>query len=162
MLKTVARTPEKGSPMLGDCPAIAEKVIGFVLENFAERISLEDLAKQVGLTRYNFCRRFQKECGITPMRWLWSFRTMLAKELIVLDPTWSLTDVAFACGFTSSAHFSRTYKQMFGERPSEFRRRAQADYKLARTPFPRSYVRPLGSEDRSLMRKTALAAIVNG
>jgi AraC-like DNA-binding protein len=87
---------------------------------------------------------------------------MLAKELIVLDPTWSLTDVAFACGFTSSAHFSRTYKQMFGERPSEFRRRAQADYKLARTPFPRSYVRPLGSEDRSLMRKTALAAIVNG
>jgi AraC-like DNA-binding protein len=95
------------------------------------------------------------------MRWLWNFRTMLAKELIVMDPTWSLTDVAFTCGFTSSAHFSRTYKQMFGESPSELRRRAQADYKLARTPLPRSNVRPLGSEDRSLMLRTALAAIGN-
>jgi transcriptional regulator GlxA family with amidase domain len=161
MFKTVARTPKPSSRMLADCPAIAEKVIGFVLENFGEHLGLEDLAKEVGLTRYNFCRRFQKECGITPMRWLWNFRTMLAKELIVMDPTWSLTDVAFTCGFTSSAHFSRTYKQMFGESPSELRRRAQADYKLARTPLPRSNVRPLGSEDRSLMLRTALAAIGN-
>lgn len=161
MFKTAAMTPEPRSRMLTDCPAIVEKVIGFVLENFAERLGLEDLAKVVGLTRYNFCRRFQKECGITPMRWLWNFRTMLAKELIMMDPSWSLTDVAFSCGFTSSAHFSRTYKQMFGESPSELRRRAQADYQLASTPFMRANVRPLGSADRSLMLKTALAAIGN-
>src|SRR5690606_33695587 len=77
---------------------------------------------EAGMTRFNFCRRFQKECGITPMRWLWTFRTLLAGEFIRLDPRWSLTDVAFACGFTSSAHFSRSFKQTFGKTPSQFRK----------------------------------------
>src|SRR4051812_31305636 len=89
-------------------PRIATKVIPFILENFAEEVNLEDLAREAGMSRFNFCRRFHKECGVSPMRWLWNFRTILAHEFIALDPKWSLTDVAFSCGFTSSAHFSRS------------------------------------------------------
>lgn len=104
------------------CPRIAERVVAFVLENFAEEIELDDLATEAGLSRFNFCRRFQKECGISPMRWLWNFRTILASEFITLDPKWSLTDVAFSCGFTSSAHFSRSFKAMFRVSPSAYRK----------------------------------------
>lgn len=97
-------------------------VMSFVLERFADEISLDDLAAAAGLSRYNFCRRFHRECGVTPMRWLWTFRTLLAAEFIRLDPTWSLTDVAFSCGFTSSAHFSRSFKGVVGQSPSLFRK----------------------------------------
>ncbi len=101
---------------------IVESVVSFVLNNFADEINLDDLAREAGMTRFNFCRRFHKECGVPPMRWLWNFRTILAAEFINLDPRWSLTDVAFSCGFSSSAHFSRSFKTMFEKSPSKYRK----------------------------------------
>src|SRR4051812_6958890 len=98
-------SPSMTSEIKLSCPKIAEKVVAYVLANFAEDIDLDDLAEEAGLSRFNFCRKFQRECGISPMRWLWNFRTILAAEFITLDPKWSLTDVAFSCGFSSSAHF---------------------------------------------------------
>jgi AraC-like DNA-binding protein len=109
------------------CPRVAEKVVAYVLENFAEEIELDDLASEAGLSRFNFCRKFQRECGVSPMRWLWNFRTLLAAEFMTLDPRWSLTDVAFSCGFTSSAHFSRSFKAMFKVSPSAFRKARAAE-----------------------------------
>jgi transcriptional regulator GlxA family with amidase domain len=108
---------------------LAQAAIAFVLENFSEEVTLDDLAEAAGMTRFNFCRRFQKECGISPIRWLWSFRAILAAEFIALGPEWPLTDVAFACGFTSSAHFSRAFKQMYRTSPSAFRKAQKSQRK---------------------------------
>ncbi len=119
-----ALEPAQTSGSCAAFPKIAEKVIAYVLEAFAEEISLEDLAREAGMSRFNFCRRFHKECGLPPMRWLWNFRTQLAAEFILLDPRWSLTDIAFSCGFTSSAHFSRSFKAAFGKSPSQFKKEA--------------------------------------
>jgi AraC family transcriptional regulator len=107
-------------------PGIAEAVVAYVLANFAEEISLDDLAREAGLSRFNFCRRFHRECGLPPMRWLWTFRAALAAEFIAIDPRWSLTDVAFSCGFTSSAHFSRSFRAAYGMSPSQYRKGALA------------------------------------
>lgn len=101
-------------------------IIEYVMVNFAEEITLEDLSNAASMSRFNLCRRFQQECGVTPMRWLWAFRTLLAAEFMTLDPYWSLTDVAFSCGFTSSAHFSRSFKQQFKMSPSAYRKTKQA------------------------------------
>ncbi len=102
--------------------SLITKILPFILDRFADELTLDDLADACGMTRFNFCRRFGAEHGVPPMRWLWNFRTVLAGEFITLDPQWSLTDIAFACGFTSSAHFSRSFKAMFSVSPSAFRR----------------------------------------
>lgn len=136
-------------------PRIATKILPFVLESFADEIELEDLAREAGMTRFNFCRRFHKECGVTPMRWLWSFRTILAAEFIGLDPKWSLTDVAFACGFTSSAHFSRSFRAMFKTSPSAFRKDA-----LLRDDGSTRQAGLLG-DNRGLVARAAQAAIAS-
>jgi len=112
-------------------PPLAAPVIAYVLANFAESIALEDLAQAAGLSRFNFCRRFHRECGLPPMRWLWNFRTLLAAEFIGLGPQWSLTDIAFSCGFTSSAHFSRTFKSMFGKSPSQYKKLVQVQTSIS-------------------------------
>lgn len=126
----IENTADVASPFLGNAPEIARRVIGFVLANFADEIRLEDMADAAGMSRFNFCRRFHKDCGLPPIRWLWNFRVVLAYEFIALDPRWSLTDVAFACGFTSSAHFSRSFKAVFSQSPSAFRKeRLAADGK---------------------------------
>ena len=105
---------------------MVKRVLAYVIENFAEELSLDDLANAARLSKFNFCRRFAKEAGTTPMRWVWIFRVLLAAEFIKLDPRWSLTDVAFSCGFASSAHFSRLFKQVMGIAPSTLRHEQQS------------------------------------
>ena len=141
------------------CPDIAQLVIPYIVENFAEEISLADLAEYAGMNRFHFCRRFQKECDITPMRWLWNFRALLAAEFIRLDPNWSLTDIAFACGFTSSAHFSRAFKKIHGLSPSRYRREVRtvihASIVKARIAFDDMF-----TNNAAVAQKTAHRALV--
>lgn len=93
-----------------------------MIEKFSEEIDLEDLAEAAGISRFNLCRNFQKKYGVSPIKWLWLFRTLLAAEFIEIAPDWSLTDIAFTCGFTSSSHFSRSFHQILGVSPSKYRR----------------------------------------
>ena len=99
--------------------SLLDKTLEFVVERLGEDISLEELAEYLGTSRFSLCRRFQQRFGVTPIRWLWNFRALLAHQFIEIEPRWSLTDVAFFCGFTSSAHFSRFFRQVHGNSPSQ-------------------------------------------
>ena len=114
-----------------DDPLVA-RVMRYIMEHIAEEICLEDLLELVDGQAHLLYRRVQRRLGMSPMRIVWLIRTILANELIKLSPDWSLTDVAFSCGFTSSAHFSRLFKQTFGTTPSRVRRAAMLDEARAR------------------------------
>lgn len=96
-------------------------VLEFVTHHIDDVLSLGDLARVAGMSRFSFCRLFHRAYGVSPMRWLWQFRLSLAKELTMVQPHWLLTDVAIACGFTSSAHFSRAFRSQFGMSPTAMR-----------------------------------------
>jgi transcriptional regulator GlxA family with amidase domain len=136
-----------------------ELVLEYVAENFAEEITLDDMAAAAGLSRFSLCRWFQRRFGVSPVRWLWMFRALLAHELISLEPRWSLTDIAFATGFTSSAHFSRFFRQVFGMPPSTLK--AEAEAKMA-SAGRRSCALPFESlleGNLAQVRKAAVAAL---
>ena len=116
---------------------VMRKVINHILDNFADDINLDDLAMAAGISKFNLCRKFQKRYGVSPMRWLWIFRATVAAEFIKSAPSWSLTDVAFNCGFGSSAHFSRTFVAVHGQSPSQFRQGVIVENKkkCKRTPL---------------------------
>lgn len=103
-------------------PASVYKAIKYMLDNFSEEINLDDVAMASDITKFNLCRNFQRRYGLSPMKWLWTFRTMLAAEFIQIAPAWSLTDIAFLSGFSSSAHFSRSFCSLIGSSPSRFRK----------------------------------------
>ena len=88
-----------------------------LLANIGEEITLDDLAKFSGLSKFGLIRAFRKKFNMPPMRWLWRIRAILARELLVMSKNWSLTDIAFMCGFTSSSHFSRFMKTEFNVSP---------------------------------------------
>lgn len=154
------------TPSASNYSRIVERVVTYVLSNFAEEINLDDLAREAGMSRFNFCRRFHKECGVPPMRWLWNFRTILAAEFISLDPRWSLTNVAFSCGFSSSAHFSRSFKSMFAKSPSRYRREMQdlhgADSeKQLNLPPNQDAFDLMYTNNENVVRRAADAALAN-
>ena len=136
--------------------AMHQNVIAYVLSNVGEEITLDDLSAAAGLSRFEFSRKFQRLSGVSPMRWLWTFRAVLAAEMITIDPHWSMTDVAFACGFSSSAHFSRSYKEANGCSPSQHRKVALALPKPAvkRTTLP-------GEFDSAAAQRAVAASVKN-
>jgi transcriptional regulator GlxA family with amidase domain len=95
--------------------------IACAVERYQDRLSLGDLAKAAALPTNTLTRMFNRRYGMSPMRWVWRFRTILAAECIARAPEWSLAEIATHCGFTSAAHFSRRFRELFQESPSRFR-----------------------------------------
>jgi AraC-like DNA-binding protein len=64
--------------------------------------------------------------GLTPMRYAWSMRLEHAARLLanMSKGRGRVKEIAFQCGFTSAAHFSRAFKTRYGMTPREFTEQA--------------------------------------
>ena len=92
----------------------------FMWDNLQENITLSDLAELVHLSPYHFSRVFKSETRVSPYQALLRFRVYKARTLI---PTrLSLTEIAYACGFSDQAHFTRVFKAHTSFTPSQFRK----------------------------------------
>lgn len=96
--------------------------LNYMSDNFMEKISVNDLEWITGVSRFVLARRFQRELGTTPMRWLWVFRVQMGAVMLSKKPHWSCSDVAYHCGFESPAHFSRKFRIIYGNPPGYFRK----------------------------------------
>jgi AraC-like DNA-binding protein len=109
-------------PQVYSCNYLIDNVTKYVLDNLNQEIVLKDLAKSVNVSTYYLCRIFKKHLGISPMRWLWLQRTLVAASYLRSINHFNLTDIAFACGFSSSAHFSRYFKSVYEICPRQYRK----------------------------------------
>lgn len=83
--------------------------------------TLEAMAALIGMSPGRFCKCFRAATGLPPHRWQMLQRIERAKRLLD-DRNLTLTDIAYACGFASSAHFSTSFGRATGTTPSEYRR----------------------------------------
>ena len=116
---------------------IFNKINHYVLANLSSPITLKDMSQVSGVSTFYLCRLFKKELKITPIKWLWTQRVMAAAAYLSRKHQFSLTDVAFSCGFTSSAHFSRLFKMTYGMKPSEYRHQVKSPYLLEKDLIPK-------------------------
>jgi two-component system response regulator YesN len=96
------------------------RALAFIVDHFAEAITLEDTAREAGLSRYHFCRLFHHETGVTFLEYLHYFRICRAKALLA-DRYLRITEVAYTVGFSDLSHFDRTFRKMVGRSPREYR-----------------------------------------
>ncbi|WP_291295408.1 AraC family transcriptional regulator [Elioraea sp.] len=85
---------------------------------------LEDMARECGLSRTRFAHYCRLITNATPAQHLRRLRLNKAALLIREDQARSVTEIAFACGFGSSQHFSTAYRAEFGVPPRQGRRSA--------------------------------------
>ncbi|MFD1008774.1 MULTISPECIES: GlxA family transcriptional regulator [Oceanisphaera] len=88
--------------------------------NIEEPLGIEELADYVGLSRRRIERLFQSHLETTPSRYYLELRITHARRLL-LQSSVSISDIAVACGFVSSTHFSHCFKEFFGVPPSQAR-----------------------------------------
>src|SRR5436189_6415444 len=87
---------------------------------YAEPLDIPSLAGVAHVSEAHFIRSFRATFGETPHRYLQ--RRRVERSMFLLRETDdTITDVCFSVGFTSLGTFSRTFHDLVGETPSEYR-----------------------------------------
>jgi AraC family transcriptional regulator len=94
------------------------RAIDHVVQGLDRPLRLEDVARVAGFSPFHFHRVFRSLVGETLRHFVKRVRLERALFLIAHDRGRSLTDVALSSGFSSSADFSRSFKQRYGVPPS--------------------------------------------
>ncbi|WP_162623103.1 GlxA family transcriptional regulator, partial [Billgrantia lactosivorans] len=96
------------------------EIVALMEANLEEPISLEELAAYVDVSRRQLERLFQKYLNCSPSRYYLKLRLTRARQLLK-QTSMSIIEVASACGFVSTPHFSKCYREFFGLPPREER-----------------------------------------
>ena len=82
--------------------------------------SVDNLAREVGMSRSCFSRSFAEAVGMSPMRYVQGARLRLASALLKCS-TVPIKSIASSVGYASRSQFSRAFALMFGTDPTTFR-----------------------------------------
>lgn len=101
-------------------------VCRFIETHYRERISLERLCEHSHLSKSTLLRAFIKSKGVTPYRYLQSFRVSRAKTLLKQGA--SPLEAALETGFSDQSHFTNFFHQYIGMPPAAYRRIFQTSH----------------------------------
>lgn len=127
----VVRRYVKGLPPenLGWFAGLRDQSIGRALHKLHERPSygwtLDELAKEVGLSRSILAERFAYFVGVPPIQYLAKWRIQLAASLLRSEKA-NLAEIADRVGYGSEAALSRAFKRWVGVAPAVYRRSEEA------------------------------------
>lgn len=96
-----------------------DAALAHIEQHLADKLTVEDLASIAGVGRALFAREFAARLGCTPHRYLNQRRIERAKTLL-LDPGFSLGDIAYEVGFSGPSHFTSVFRALEGRTPSAY------------------------------------------
>ena len=108
----------------GEYTARINRVLDYIQAHLAEELTLEQLARVANFSRYHFHRVFRTLVGEPLGAHIQRLRVEKAARLLCFDPSVPVTNIALDCGYSSSAAFSRAFREALGMSPSEWRDRA--------------------------------------
>lgn len=132
-----------GSPDWNVAATVAGRAMRLIGDGVVDREGVEGLATRLGYTSRHLSRLLTAELGAGPLALARTQRAQTARALVESTDL-SLTDVAFAAGFSSVRQFNDTMQEVYAASPSELRgRRASSrasaggiELRVAvRTPF---------------------------
>ncbi len=110
--------------------------------------SIEELARESGVSRPVLSERFTRLVGCPPMRYLAKWRMQLAWRSLRSGPD-SLATIAAECGYGSEAAFSRAFKRIVGVSPSVWRGEQVAHGSSYSIPTPTALRSPTTAHSRA-------------
>ena len=100
------------------------QIQNYVQANYQSQISLNDLADRLYLSNAYLSKYIKKNLGMTFMEYLNNVRLFHAvDELMYSDK--NLTHIAYDNGFPTSASFTKAFREIYNESPSEYRKKIQ-------------------------------------
>ena len=104
-------------PVRGGLSAVAKRRVLEMIDAALEtRLTIETLAREVGLSPAHFARAFRESLGRAPHQYLLARRLERARRLLETTGA-TLSDIAQRTGFADQAHFTKLFKRAFGTTP---------------------------------------------
>jgi AraC family transcriptional regulator len=101
-------------------PARLRRIREWIQAKLEGDLSLDEMARSVGLSTAHFARMFRKSTGETPHQFVLRHRLERAKAML-RAPDARVLDVAVACGFKTQQHFAQVFRDVCGVSPTGYR-----------------------------------------
>ena len=119
LLRTPAAGIVRSAVQAGD-DSIRE-AMRYMREQAHGALTVEQVARHVGMSASHFAHRFSAVARTSPMRFLKQLRLEAARELMVLNRL-RVEEAALRVGYESTSHFNRDFKAAFGAAPASYAR----------------------------------------
>jgi AraC family transcriptional regulator len=96
-------------------------VFDYINDHLCEKLTLEEIAKELDMSHFYFSRLFKISTGITPHQYLIQQRIERAKQ-VLRQPDKTIADIAMDCGFANPSHFAKHFRKYTGVTPKQFRK----------------------------------------
>lgn len=104
---------------------LCKDVLSFIHENYSvTNLTNEDIAARFNYHPYHLSNIIKEETGKTLHQFLIYYRLRLAKDML-LTTTYEISDIAWKCGFGSSAYFTKIFRQNTSMTPKDYRKQYQ-------------------------------------
>ena len=115
-----AMNDRTASPLRVEQPELLDRVLAYVEEHLAQKITLADVAKHFWVSQSTITQTFRNKMGVSFYRCVTQRRLIAAKALILQGLP--LEQVNEKVGFTDYSTFYRAFKQEFGISPRQYRK----------------------------------------
>jgi AraC-like DNA-binding protein len=94
------------------------KIYKFIMANFKEQISIEQLASEVNMTKTSFCRFFKKRTNKSFVQYVNEIRIGYACKLLYTQ-AYNISEAAYDSGFENISNFNKQFMKIKKETPSQ-------------------------------------------
>lgn len=98
-----------------------KRMLQFIQENYASEITIAAIAGSAMISESECLRCFRSTIGASPIRYLKQFRVQKAADLL-LSTREGVAEIGGQCGFQDASYFTKTFRQLTGRTPGEYRR----------------------------------------
>lgn len=99
-------------------------MIGYIQDHYGEEITVDGIAASATISESECLRCFRGILGTTPIQYVKQFRVQKAEEMLKTTAE-KVETIAGECGFPDTSYFIKTFRQMKGMTPNQFRIREQ-------------------------------------
>jgi AraC-like DNA-binding protein/mannose-6-phosphate isomerase-like protein (cupin superfamily) len=98
-------------------PSALDRAREYLHDRISDGVSLDDLGRETGLTKFHLLRAFRNRFGLPPHAYQLRQRVLQAKRLL---KSFSPSYVALECGFSDQSHFTRVFRAHTGTTPRRY------------------------------------------
>ena len=105
-------------------PVISKPVVllmDYIYDHLNEKISLDDISKELSMSKTYLCALFKKECSMTIGQYINQLKIESASNMLIYAD-FSCSEISNYFGFSSCSHFISSFKKQIGMTPNEYRK----------------------------------------
>lgn len=106
----------------GQAEQLVQTMRRYIQDNYDRPVSIRDIVAQVHISERHANRLFRQHTGTTIHAYLTRYRLEVASQRLV-ENSWSIKEVARACGYRDVRHFTTAFRRRWGVTPGEVRAR---------------------------------------